>query len=275
MRGLSAIRRGMEGMFDARESMGFMHTKIKQDAARATVIKNSTGQVEDEVYDEEVNQGAAVTDLTYEMLTGGEIIRLGPGEEIQSVSGDNPGALFIPWLEFSKRNFATGYHLPLEFLWKCDIGSAAQRFLLRKAQRRFAARRNLLVIPKWLRQIYFYWLSRMIVRKAYKRVPNWYRVGWQVTSADLSIDAGRDSAAALNELRFGSKSLHEDAGERGRHWEDVRAEIDLEADDLVARAKILAKKQDIPMEMALALLQMRTPNGNPAAAPAPAPAARD
>lgn len=268
IRGLSAIRRGMEGMFDARESMGFMHTKIKQDAARATVIRNSTGQVEDEVYDEDVNQGAAVTDLTYEQLCGGEIIRLGPGEEIQSVSGDNPGALFMPWMEFSKRNFATGYHLPLEFLWKCDVGSAAQRFLLRKAQRRFAARRNLLVIPKWFRQIYFYWLTRMMVRKAYKRVPNWYRVAWQVTSADLSIDAGRDSAAALNELRYGSRSLHEDAAERGRDWNDVRAEIDLEAADLVVRAKKMAAAQDITMELAIALLQMRTPNGNPAAATA-------
>ena len=273
IRGLSAIRRGINGMFDAKETMGFMHTKIKTDAQRAAVIKNSTGEVEEDVYDEPINQ-ENLSPMTFEMLTGGELLRLGPGEEIQSVSGDNPGALFMPWMEFSFRDFAVGYGYPLEFIWKSDLGSAAQRFMLKKAQRRFNQRRNLFLIPKWFTRIYLFWLARMIVRKAYKRVPNWWKVGWQVTSPDLSIDAGRDSAAALNEMRFGSKSLHEDAGERGRYWLELREEVDLEADDLVTRAKKLAAKQDIDLQMAIALLQQRTPNGNLAvAAPAaPAPA---
>ena len=273
IRGVSAIRRGINGRFDSREAMQAMHTKIKMDAKRATVIKNSTGLVEDDVYDEEQNAGAQPQDLTYEMFADGEIIRLGPGEELQSESGDNPGALFMPWMEFSKRDFAAGYGYQLEFIWKSDLPKAAQLFMLKKAQRRFNQRRNLQVIPKWLKRIYLFWLSRMILRKRYRRVPNWYKVAWQITSPDLSLDGGRESAANLNELRAGSRSLHEDAAERGRYWLELREEKDLEARDLLDRAKAIVAHYGgaVTMEMAIAQLQMLTPNGNGPAAPAPAP----
>ena len=273
VRQCSAIRRGINGMFDSREAMAAMHTKIKIDAKRATVIKNSQNGYDSTKYDDEVNEGVAAENLTFEMFADGEIIRLEPGEELQSESGDNPGQLFMPWMEFSFRDYAAGYGYPLEFLWKADLPKGALLFMLKKAQRRFQQRRNMQVIPKWLRRIYFYWLACMIRRKRYPRVPNWNKVAWQVTSPDLSLDGGRESAANLNEIRAGTRSLTEDAAERGRYWQELRAEKDAEARDLLDRAAAIVADYGgaVTMEMAIAQLQMLTPNGNGPAVSPPAP----
>ncbi|MDB6172034.1 MAG: hypothetical protein JWL59_1345 [Chthoniobacteraceae bacterium] len=274
-RGLSAIARGINQIFDAREATQFELEALKNNSARSLVIKTPTGEVPDDVLDDELNAGNGIDDLTLEEIQSGEILRLGPGEEIQDVSNTRPGNNFVPYMEFNFRDFACGYGVPLEVIWKSDLGGPSQRFFLSKFQRRINARLALVTIPIFYRRIYIYWLAKEIKRKALPFRPDWYKVAFQPTSPKITIDIGREAQQDREDILLGTRTLSEDAGERGKDWREIRNQSEKETEDLIDRAQRLAEKKKISFEVALSLLSRRTPNGNlPQSEPAPVPANR-
>ena len=50
------------------------------------------------------------------------------------------------------------------------------------------------------------------------------------------------------------------AGERGTTWETIRGQRERETSDLIQRAKRIAEAEQVPVDVALALIQQQNPN---------------
>jgi capsid protein len=253
----SAITHGINTVQDSREIMGFVSDGIKNRTARAFWRKTPTGEVEEGEMDEELERGDDLEPLALQDLLGGEIPILGPGEELHELGGDYPGNAVMPHLEFSYRDFATGYGTPLEVIWKGDLGGPAQRFFLGKFQRRVDERRGLVFVPHMLKKVYSAFVAMEVQRKAIRFREDWWKHRWVPTSPKVTIDMGREAQQNREDLLLGTRTLQEDAGERGLDWEELRDQVERETDDLVVRAKKLQKKHDITFEQALSLLSQR------------------
>jgi len=258
----SAIAHGINIVIDNREVMDAVMTGIKTRASRAMVIKTPTGEADPDDYDRDAEAEEDADTLTLEEIQGGEIMRLGPGEEIQDMSQDFPGGQVMPIMEFQYREFAAGYGTPLEVIWKGGLGGPAQRFFLSKFQRRVDERRSQVYIPHLYYRLYGFFVSKEMARGAMPFREDWWKVRFVPTSPTITIDVGREAQQNREDMIFGNRTLEEDAGERGLDWEEVRDQVEREADDLITRAKVLAKKHDISFDVALSMLSRRTPNGN-------------
>lgn len=91
-------------------------------------------------------------------------------------------------------------------------------------------------------------------------VANWKRGAWMYPPA-ISIDLGRDSAAAINEWRAGLLSKQEWFSEIGEDAEDMEAVIRAETERTLKAAQEIATQFKVPVELALTMLELRTPNG--------------
>lgn len=270
----SSIAHGINIVVENREIMDAVTVGIKTRASRAMVIKTPDGEADPDDYDAADETPGDLDALSLEEIQSGEILRLGPGESIQDMSQEFPGGQVMPVLEFQYREFATGYGCPLEVIWKSDLGGPAQRFFLSKFQRRVDERRSQVYIPHLYFRLWGFFVAKEMQRGAMPFREDWWKVRFVPTSPTVTIDVGREAQQNREDMAFGNRSLEEDAGERGRDWEELRDQIEREADDLVTRAKKLAEKHDVPFEVALSLLSRRTPNGNLPTAPPESTATR-
>jgi hypothetical protein len=85
-------------------------------------------------------------------------------------------------------------------------------------------------------------IAKAIKRKDLPAIPNWWLVRWQAP-AKITVDLGREAQANRDDLKYGNRTLMVDAGEQGLHWkDDVRAQKDIETQDLLDRAVNLVTK---------------------------------
>ena len=90
--------------------------------------------------------------------------------------------------------------------------------------------------------------------------PNWRHGRWQFAPS-ISIDAGRDSAAMINEWKNGLRSKASIYAEDGDDAEEQEMIILGEAERTLDRAIKISEDKNVPLEVALTLLEVRTPNG--------------
>jgi hypothetical protein len=146
------------------------------------------------------------------------------------------------------------------------MGGTPQRFVMRKAERKFAKRA--MQILRFIRRVRFFWAAMEIRRGALPYVEDWWKVRPEFP-ATASVDIGREAQQNREDLRLGNRTLAQDAGEQGIDWrEGIRLQRQIEAEDLIDRANAIAKKKGVSFELAMSLLYQGTPNGNmPASEP--------
>ena len=127
-------------------------------------------------------------------------------------------------LEQYIRAAAIGLGLPYEFVWDTSaIGGVAQRFIIQKAARCFAARQDVLV-NAFLSKLWRYAIARAISRKELPMNPGWQSVGWQ-TPRSITVDVGREATARRDDVKAGLMTLSDYFGEQGIDWKEAVAEI--------------------------------------------------
>lgn len=259
----SAIAHGLNIIQDGTEVMDYVRDGVKARTARPFFHKTPTGEVDEDgdplgdVEAVEVDNGDGTTsEIAFQDLIGGMIPKLGEGEEIVELGDQFPGQQVVPLLEFDRRDFACGYGVPLECIWKGDPGGPAQRFLISKFQRKIDARRGMVFVPM-LRRLAGYFAAKEIKRGAMPANPDWWKISWRPTSKNLTIDIGREAEANRRDLLIGSRTLEEDVSEKGADWEEVREQTERETRDLLERAKRIATDYDIDLREALSLLSQR------------------
>lgn len=254
----SAIAHGLNILQDGKEVMEHVRDGIKARTARAFWHETATGEPNDDVMAEVQNADVQNTAnaVVYEELLGGTIPLMEPGEKLHELSANYPGDIFQT-LEFDRRDFACGYGVPLEAVWKGDLGGPAQRFYLSKFQRRVDERRSMVFIPHLLNRLAGYWISMEMNRGAISRRPDWWQMRWVATSPKVTIDVGREAQQNREDILLGNRTLQKDIGESGEDWEEVREQTEREARDLITRADRIAKEFNMTRAEAMALLSQR------------------
>lgn len=256
----SAIAHGLNLLQDGAETMGHIRDGIKTRTARPFFHKTPLGEVDDidpQGDTEEVELGDGVT-VTFQDMMSGMIPRLGEGEEIIELKDQFPGGHVIPLLEFDRRDFACGYGVPLETIWKGDLGGPAQRFFITKFQRRIDDRCGLVFVPHLLKRLAGYFASKEIKRGAMPSNPEWWKIRWRPTSPKVTIDIGREGENNRRDLLLGSRTLEKDTGEQGEDWQDVREQTEKELRDLLQRAKGISEEFGVDIREALSWLSQRS-----------------
>jgi capsid protein len=155
-----------------------------------------------------------------------------------------------------RRDSALG-HIPFEFAADSSkVGGAGVRLVVAKADRRFSYR-QLILIERFLKPVWFFVIGDAIAKGRLDAVPDWTKVAF-TTPRRITVDAGREAQQNRADIELGIKSLSEHFAELGM---DFSEEMEIRAQN--ARALLdLAAKYQVPLEL------LWHPSGGTAATPA-------
>ena len=150
-------------------------------------------------------------------ILGGVTAVLQPNEELIAHQPARPTTAFTGFIEHLRRDSVLG-SLPYEFLADpTKAGGSAVRLVVAKAGRYFAKRQNI-IIKRFLNEYFKYWLGTKISRGDLPSARNWWKVDW-MTTKPVTVDAGRDSANERADLEMGRVTIEDDFAMRGYQYE--------------------------------------------------------
>jgi len=181
------------------------------------------------------------------------------GSKVDFIKSDRPSANFQSYLDMLVRLQGVALNLPYGFIYSMIGNGPAVRMEMQQAHRTIQYHQEIAQY-RMLNPIADMYLMEGFASGDIKYNPRWKKRCWQFPPA-VSIDAGRDSAAGIAEVNAGLMSKSTWYAENGEDAEEQEVIIQQEADRLLTAAKALSEKHSIPIDMALTLLSVRTPNG--------------
>lgn len=258
LRGVTSLAHATDHIRDVIELLDYEKVGVKMASAIGIAIQSASGSADDGMSLVESGYSAADTgNIPWDTFQAGMIPRLKPGESIESFASNKPSPTFQGFLGWILKEVSIGLGLPYEFLVDPAGQGTASRFILEKAQRRFEERQY--CIKKFCDRVWSWVIASAIKRGDLPPSENFWSVRWQ-TPKKITVDAGREAKANLDALKYGNRTLSEDLGERGQDWQNVRDQIEREADDLLSRAKRLSDQHGVSLDTAVSLISQRTPN---------------
>jgi len=186
-------------------------------------------------------------------VTPGVVSALGTGERVEMFKNERPSAnVQAMWLNVV-RNIALSVGLPYIFVYDGDGGGPGVRFAGAQADR---------TIQDWFQMFDERFLSPsgnailrngIFVEKAIPYHPGWNRGRWLGPSR-LSIDAGYDSAAALNEIAEGIRTRTDVSAQFGFDGDEVDSVRRREVTRTIQNAQKIAKETGADFDLVLSLL---------------------
>jgi lambda family phage portal protein len=250
VRGYPAIGVALNSVLDRDELLRFEMMAAKAGSSIGLVIKNSTGNIGAEGFLGDFSKDSN-GNLTRESIFGGGLVpRMKNTEDIQSFVMNRPNEKLDKHLEQYIRAAAIGLGLPYEFVWDTSaIGGVAQRFIIQKAARCFAARQDVLV-NAFLSKLWRYAIARAISRRELPMVAGWQQVGWQ-TPRSITVDVGREATARRDDVKAGLMTLSDYFGEQGIDWKEAVAEIAAEREFAADLGVMIGVEQAQPQDQIL------------------------
>jgi lambda family phage portal protein len=224
VRGYPAVAVALNNLLDRDELLRFEMQAAKIGSSIGLVVQNAQGGVGAEGFFGDLSKNSGES-LTRETVFGaGMIPRLKATERIESFMMNRPNEKLDAHLEQYIRAAALGLKLPYEFIWDTSaVGGVAQRFILQKAARAFAARQDVL-ISSFLGKLWNYAIANAIRSGQLPMNPNWRNVHWQ-TPRSITVDVGREAAARRDDVKAGLMTLADFFGEQGLDWKTAMQEI--------------------------------------------------
>lgn len=90
---------------------------------------------------------------------------------------------------------------------------------------------------------------------------DWFSWEFAPTQPQITADSGNEENAKRESYKLGLMTMRDLTNERGRWWEEERAQREVEVRDLLDRSKAIAKTYGISIQEAMNLIEQRTPNG--------------
>ena len=225
VRGYPAVAVALNNLLDRDELLRFEMQAAKIGSSIGLVVQNAQGGVGAEGFFGDLSKTTGES-LTRETVFGGGgmIPRLKATERIESFMMNRPNEKLDAHLEQYIRAAALGLGLPYEFIWDTSaVGGVAQRFIIQKAARAFAARQDVL-ISSFLGKLWNYAIANAMRRRELPQNPNWRSVHWQ-TPRSITVDVGREAAARRDDVKAGLMTLADFFGEQGLDWKTAMQEI--------------------------------------------------
>ncbi len=224
VRGYPAVAVALNNLLDRDELLRFEMQAAKIGSSIGLVVQNAQGGVGAEGFFGDLSKSTGES-LTRETVFGGGMIpRLKATERIESFMMNRPNEKLDAHLEQYIRAAALGLGLPYEFIWDTSaVGGVAQRFIIQKAARAFAARQDVL-ISSFLGKLWNYAIANAIRSGQLPMNPNWRRVHWQ-TPRSITVDVGREAQARRDDVKAGLMTLADFFGEQGLDWKTAMQEI--------------------------------------------------
>lgn len=256
-RGVTGFHACLNAMRDMKEIDAAERLKTKRNSKLALIAKVVGGQAPGSKTLDLAGEGFQdpVIDQTVKVEDVGEAATWYgyPSEDIKSHESNTPSTTWQGHMEFIVRNVAIGSNLPFGVVWNmAGLGKPGVLFELQQASRTFREIQDESE-SKLIRPIAGLWLCKEIKNKRQPFNPNWnkFRVS---RPADISIDAGRDSKAALAENLMGMLSAT-------RWYEETEDDFEEETERCFAEADFrnkMAVKYNVPVID----VRQTTPNAN-------------
>lgn len=251
-RGITCLSHAIMDWRDYRDIRDFEKIGIKTASSIAISENNERGSADpgEEHFDTDADTG-----LVTETLEGGAIryFRSNSGSGLSVLKSERPSTETQTFIQDQiMRGAYSGMEWPIEFSWNPEkLGGANIRMIVEKAERTIKKRQKYLS-PVFLRAV-TYGIARAIKLGILKYDPDWFMWDAQLPKS-LTVDAGHQSKADIEEYRIGFKTLSEIYGKRGLDWQEAIKQRVKERKFLVDEC---AKQGVNPDE-----IQMLTPNGN-------------
>lgn len=220
-RGVTALANAIRDWTDFRDIRDFEKVGIKTASAVMLMEDNMTGSADtdDDPY---TTPSGTDTGLTFEDIDPAvRYFRANSGAGLRAFESHRPSQNTAAFLtDQVMRNAFAGLGWPIEFAWDASkIGGAVARMIVAKAERTVAGRQTRMS-PMALDAIR-YAIAYQIDRGELPPDPDWYL--WDVQMPRmLTVDAGYESEADIEEYKMGFTTLSEIYGRRGQDW---RAQI--------------------------------------------------
>jgi capsid protein len=178
---------------------------------------------------------------------GGVTAVLAPNEKLVEHTPARPTAAFNGFIEHLRRDSIMG-GMPYEFVADPNkLGGSSARLVIAKAGR-YVSRRQNVIITRFLAPYFVYWCGTKIANGTLPSAKNWWRTDWQPPKP-VTVDNGRDSAQAREDIKMGLRTPQDVFGEQGVNFE--RAMIQ-KAQALACRDRV-AKAFNVDPERLLSL----------------------
>ena len=176
---------------------------------------------------------AATTQINYEeIMTGGNIPRLAPGQSLKALIDASPHPNQLALLDWMVRDISWGCGLPPEIVWNMDkLRGANNRLLNSKLQRWIGAR--LLHKRNFVRRFWVYHCAKEMKagRLPECRDPEWWKVA-MLPQENMTADKGREGKLNIDLVANRLMSLRTFFALDGKHWLDELRQIGTEENKL-------------------------------------------
>jgi len=247
VRSAPTIQHSINHVIDEMELIALEKHAVKDNADVTRVLKHEAGHFE-EGSDFEFGDGAQQDEepsdpANLQRVTGGKIVALKPNESLESFESKRPSPTFTGFLEHLRRDSALGV-LPFEFTADSSkIGGAGVRLVVAKADRRFSFR-QMILIQRFIRPVWFYVIGDAIAQGELEAVPNWWRISC-VCPRRVSVDAGREAQQNRADVEMGLKTISD-------HYEELGADFGEEIERRARDIKLIleaAERHGVPVEL--------------------------
>ena len=260
-RGIPRVGRVVLDWFDVQDIDAFLKRGVKLDASQGLLHYTESGTADTAATAISDNDaGATDTDLRIERREGGEILYLkaNAGEKVESFASDRPHPnteAFVARIE-RRGLLAVGWFY--ELIDPSKIGGASVRLIQDEARASIRYRQK--TIRKRARRAVTYAVA-LGMKSGFipRNDSDWWKFDFELP-AQLTVDAGYDRQADVEDLKLGLTTKAAVGAKSGRWWEDTDAQRDREFDALLTRAKAHADKFGLPLEYVLDRLEQRNPN---------------
>ena len=253
-----ALQHSINHILDEIELLALEKHAVKDNADVSRILKTERGELDEDgdfAIGKPAPDGERSEPGALQKIVGGKLVALKPGESLDSFQPNRPSPTFTGFLEHLRRDSALG-HIPFEFAADSSkVGGAGVRLVVAKADRRFSYR-QLILIERFLKPVWFFVIGDAIAKNRLEAVPDWTKVAF-TTPRRITVDAGREAQQNRADVEMGLKTLSEHFAEQGM---DFGEEMEIRARN--ARALLdLAEKYNVPIEM------LWKPSGGIAATP--------
>ena len=219
VRSAPTIQHSINHIVDEMELIAMEKHAVKENVDKTFILKTESGHLE-EGTDFEFKTASELAEGTdpgaLQNITGGKVVGLKTNESLEPYQPSRPSPTFTGFIQHLHRDSAMGI-LPYEFAADASkIGGASVRLVVGKADRRFSYR-QLILIQRLIKPVWFYVIGDAIARGDLSPEPNWHKIAC-VTPRRASVDAGRESMQNREDVKIGLKTISD-------HYEELGADF--------------------------------------------------